>query len=419
MNGQNGSALSDLLDSTAETPLAADPADIAMGNHDDSAGLDVGTGAADTQAAADASGASFAMRDLLRSRGYELPDEIDDDKVIDQLSQWADRADRFSELAGDQDPDSLRQVIDAGRQFMTEREKYEEWKRSVGQTPAPQPAQQTAPVATARPQAAAPATQGGTARPSEDTVQLWQQVCTFDDAKGCFLPKAPGFEGAAEGLNTLMLERRRNIERFSQDPETFIRQQTEAYIQAELEKRMGALQQQINPDLDAWRAYQQQQAVDQFIAPFRAELVNDQGAITPKGQVFEQSYAKLPESMPLQERLQLARNEADLWATRNAGAQAVGAGKPLFTLKKAQAAAPAQQPPAQTQQPAAQTGADKRKTFVDQARQPRDATGRFQRLGDQSGTVTDAQRRGVPQSGALPSFKQLVEQANRRGGPAA
>lgn len=363
-----------------------------------------------------ASAASYAMRDLLLQRGYALPDDVNDDQILDQLSQWSDQADKFSELAGDQDADQLRQYIDAGRQFMSEREKYNEWKRSVGQS-APQsvPQQPVASAPTPAPQAAQSQANTPT-QPNEETIQLWQQVCTFDEEKQCYVPKGQGFEQAASGLNNLMLQRRRNLERFSLDPEGFIRQQSEAYIQQELERRMSEYQQKITPDLEAWRAYQQQQIVDNFIAPFRAELVNEQGDLLPKGQVFEQAFAKLPESMDFKERLQLARNEADLWATRNAGAQSVGAGKSLFTLKKATPQAQVtQQTPATSQQPVAQP--NKRQAFVDQGRQPRDPQGRFLRTADQSGTVTNAQRQGVPQYGN-PGFKQLYEQARRRGGPA-
>lgn len=364
-----------------------------------------GAGVVDSSAAEPevADARSFALRDQFRGRGYEIPDEIDDDSLMAQLETWAAQAERAKAIPEDVDPRELVQYADIGRSVAPYREQFEQWRQSLQQQQVATPTTQAAPVAQAAAQPAAPTSTG----PDSNTIAMWRQVCDFDEQAQMFKPKAIGFEAAAKGLNELAMQRRQNFERFGEDPDGFLRSRYEPVIQKEVEKRLSEFQQQIMPDLEEWRQYRLAQQQQQFIAPFEQELIirkpdGNIESLTPKGQAFNAAYEQAPATLSPLQRLQYAKMAADSWEFQQSKQPAPQKPAAGFTLKKA---APAATPAAAAPQSPAP---DKRQAFVDKGRH-REASGRF--LPDRAGTVVASDRTGRPQGGRVPTLAELYAAA--------
>lgn len=352
-----------------------------------SAGIAVGPGG---------SGASFQFRDTLRTRGYEVPDEVDDDAFLNQLEQWSSRA---SVLPEDVEPDKLPTLLQAGREFEQHRSEFEQWRASRQQQqaapqqqsrPAQQEPQPQPQLAAGREAQAAKAAEA--AGFSLDEIRQLQSFCQKDPQSGIWVPKHPSVTQAAEKLNEFELHRQRTAEELLTDPHQFFSQRFVPEVERLLEERLG----KIMPDIEAFRQFQAQQLQQQFIAPIVNDLyvLDENGSVkskTPRGEMFERAYAEAPQGLTELQRLEYARNAADSWALRNPPQQQQAAKPGLFSLNKQQAAAPGQQAAAgDGKQPSDQktlpeSSGEKRRRFVDRLRK-RGEDGKFI-SGDRSGTV--------------------------------
>jgi len=360
-----------------------------LGGDDDSGG-DAGSAVGDDTTPA----GSFAFRDGLRSRGFELPDELDDDKLVEQFETWSERAQRFEELTGNNSPEQVQELLRLGREFEQNREAFAEFQRSR--------LQQLAPKQSA-PQAQAPAADAA-------TVEMWKQACKWDEENQVYVPKVAGFEGAAHGLNQQLMQSRQNLERFAQSPDDFVRERAQAIIAQEVERRLGEFRDQVMPDLQQWQEYQRKQAIDSFVAPVDSELRTrgPDGSITltPKGEAFERAFDSAPQGLSLQDQLKWALNGANEWAAKNPQTPST-----QFRLKRGTAATPAAAPAQPAAPVATEPPTDPKKRFIDRGRH-----GSRGPNGDRSGTVTASDRSGLPQHNRLPSFAQMYAEAKGRGG---
>lgn len=340
----------------------------------------------------EAAAASFQFRDALRGRGYELPDEVDDDAFLNQIEQWSSRA---SALPEDVDADTLPTLLQAGREFQQNQAEFEQWRASRQQQASPQQqtqqsaAQVQQPQLTAGREAQAAKAAGYTAA---DIAEA-KQFCSFDQATGMWVPKHPFHGEAAKALNEVAMRAQRNMEEFGIDPDGFVQSRAvsavEKRVQELLEERLG----KIMPDIEEFRQFRTLQLQQQFIAPIVSDLyvLDEHGAVkakTPRGEVFERAHAEAPQGLTELQRLEYARNAADAWALRNPPQQKQQPGNGLFSMKKQASAADAKKPvdqkPSDTKTPSDDAGG-KRRRFVDRLR-TRGADGRFVG-GDRSGTV--------------------------------
>lgn len=372
---------------------------------------EVDSGAVDTSTSATPAGeTSSVLGSFLRQREFEVPDGVDDDTILGHMQTWADRAAAIPEGV---DPAELPSLIEQARTYAQHREQFEAWQRSQQNQPAPQPA----------PAQAAPQTtpaQAASVGVDANTLELYKTVCEWDANAGIFKPKAPGFESQAAKLNELAIQRRQNLERFGQDPDSFIDTRFKTHAERLREEIRQEVLKEINPDLQAWRDYRQQQEQEHFIAPFRSQLVAS-GAngevLSPKGQQFEQAFQSAPEGLSHIQRLQWAKNHADAWEAQQAALPAPTS-QTQFTLRKAQAAAPTQ-PAAQPQQPpntqaASPPAVSKKQAFIDAGRHvSRDPeSGQF--VSPRDGTVRRAMDSGGEQVENEP-FEKLYERLSRNG----
>ncbi len=351
---------------------------------------------------ADSSKASFQFRDAFRGRGYEVPDEIDDNGLFENIEKWAARA---SLIPDDVDADKLPTMLQAAREFEQHRGEFEQWRASQSQQPAPQqqfvPQQQ--PQLTAGREAQAAKATGF----SIDEIHQLQSFCQKDPQSGIWVPKHPSVTQAAEKLNEFEIHRQRTAEELLNDPQQFISQRFVPEVERMLEERLG----KIMPDIEAFRQLQAQQVQERFLAPIATELYNldANGAVTartPKGDVFEQAYNQAPQGLSELQRLEYARNAADAWSLHNP--QQKQQQPSGFMLKKAAAQQPNAKTPAKEpsdNQDAPASAGDKKRRFVDRLRQ-RGGDGRFQSK-DQSGTVRAAQHSGQNQSSKRQSARDI------------
>lgn len=372
---------------------------------------EVDSGAVDTSAGAPPAGeASSVLGSFLRQREFEVPDGVDDDTILGHMQTWADRAAAIPEGV---DPAELPSLIEQARTYAQHRDQFEAWQRSQKQQSAPQPVPAQPAPQTTQAQAASVGVDA-------NTLELYKTVCEWDANAGIFKPKAPGFESQAAKLNELAIQRRQNLERFGQDPDSFIQTRAEKIAEERAKAIVEERLKDLMPDIQSWREYQQQQQQEHFIAPFRSQLVAS-GAngevLSPKGQQFEQAFQSAPEGLSHIQRLQWAKNHADAWEAQQSALPAPTA-PTQFTLRKAQAAAPAQ-PAAQPQQPpntpAAQPPAvSKKQAFIDAGRHvSRDPeSGQF--VSPRDGTVRRAMDRGGEQV-ENESFDKLYERLRNNG----
>lgn len=355
---------------------------------------------------ADSSKASFQFRDAFRGRGYEVPDEIDDNGLFENIEKWAARA---SLIPDDVDADKLPTMLQAAREFEQHRGEFEQWRASQSQQPAPQqqfvPQQQ--PQLTAGREAQAAKAAGYTAA---DIAEA-KQFCAFDNASGMWVPKHPFHGEAAKALNEVSMRAQRNMEEFGIDPDGYVQSRAVSAVEKRvnelLEERLG----KIMPDIEAFRQLQAQQVQERFLAPIATELYNldANGAVTartPKGDVFEQAYNQAPQGLSELQRLEYARNAADAWSLHNP--QQKQQQPSGFMLKKAAAQQPNAKAPAKESsdnQDVPASAGDKKRRFVDRLRQ-RGGDGRFQSK-DQSGTVRTAQHSGQNQSSKRQSARDI------------
>lgn len=373
----------------------------------DSAMDDAASAAGESGESGDSAAASFQFRDALRSRGYEVPDEVDDDAFLGQVEQWSSRA---SVIPQDVEPDKLPTMLQAAREFEQHRSEFEKWRASQQQAAQPQqqPVQQQPSLSPAGREAQAAKAAGYTAA---DIAEA-KQFCSFDNASGMWVPKHPFHGEAAKALNEVSMRAQRHMEEFGIDPDGFVEKRAvsavEKRVQQLLEERLGS----IMPDIEAFRQMQTQTIQQQFLAPIATELyvLDANGSVTgktAKGEMFERAYAEAPQGLSEHQKLEYARNAADAWVTRNPPQQQ----KPgSFLLKKAAAPAqPAKAPEAtgknsDDKQPSGQPE-DKKRRFVDRMR-TRGEDGRFQTR-DQSGTVRASRQNGQNQSSKRQSARAI------------
>jgi hypothetical protein len=376
----------------------------------DSAMDDAASAAGDAGEPGGSAAASFQFRDALRSRNYDVPDDVDDDAFLSQIEQWSSRA---AVIPQDVEPDKLPTMLQAAREFEQHRSEFEKWRASQQQAvqQPQQPVQQQQPsLSPAGREAQAAKAAGYTAA---DIAEA-KQFCSFDNQTGMWVPKHPFHGEAAKALNEVAMRAQRHMEEFGIDPDGFVEKRAvsavEKRVQQLLEERLGS----IMPDIEAFRQFQTQNIQQQFLAPIASELyvLDASGSVTgktAKGEVFERAYAEAPRGLSEHQKLEYARNAADAWLMRNPPQQQ----KPgSFLLKKAAAPAQAAKAPEATgknsddKQPSGQPEG-RRQRFVDRLRK-RGEDGRFLSR-DQSGTVRASQQNGQGQTARRQTAREIYQ----------
>lgn len=372
----------------------------------DSAMDDAASAAGDAGDDSGSAAASFQFRDALRSRGYEVPDEVDDDAFLGQVEQWSSRA---AVIPQDVEPDKLPTMLQAAREFEQHRSEFERWRASQQQQPAAQPQQPVQQRQSSLSPAGREAQAAKATGFSIDEIHQLQSFCQKDPQSGIWVPKHPSVTQAAEKLNEFEIHRQRTAEELLNDPQQFISQRFVPEVERMLEERLG----KIMPDIEAFRQFQAQQIQQQFLAPIATELyvLDASGAVTgktAKGEMFERAYAEAPQGLSEHQRLEYARNAADAWVMRNPPQQQQPGG---FLLKKAAAQSQAQAPAATAKSSDDKQSSgqpeEKRRRFVDRLRK-RGEDGRFMSR-DQSGTVRASQQNGQGQTSKRQTVRDVYQ----------
>ena len=341
---------------------------------------------------------------FFRGRGQELPDDLNDDAIYQQIEQWAGAHTRFKDVPADVDPRELLQYADVGRQLSPHQAEIAEYLRSKqsGQQQ-PQPTQQPA----ATQQAAQPQRPAG---PSDDDVRLAMSRCKKDE-HGVWQPSHAFDADLAKMLNDRAQRASMSMEQFGTDPASFLKPHFESmieqYIKEKLDPRFAAFDPVVQWAQQAQAAQVQQAVFGPRDAEYvvRDENTGEIASFTPKGEALNkfivQAQQQFP-NWPEQERLEWAALQADR-AVPNAANQG-GKGKLPFQGNQQGAGQGTNGKSANGQQNGAAGGASadrpakttaRRRSFVDAGRQ-RGEDGKFLPV-DRSATIANSAKRREPQ----------------------
>ena len=218
-----------------------------------------------------------SLRDAFVARGFQLPDEVDDDTLVNHITGGFQR---LSKLPSDEELAELRQLADLGRRQL----------QSQGQTEQPE-AKAEEP---ARKKWAAPALPEG-----------WRNDVEIDFATGQIKAKNPNYPNVAamEAARKFVAHRNTVEERLYTDPLALLEE-------AGLGDRFAALKKEMRDEIlneIQWRQQQEgnEQYLNNFFAERQAELysvrkdgspvinfLTGQPVLSEKGQLFQQAVAQ-------------------------------------------------------------------------------------------------------------------------------
>lgn len=341
---------------------------------------------------------SSVIGDLLRSRGYDVDEELDDDALIGHFESLSQRAAAIPE-----DLDEIQQYAELGRTYAPYQSQIEELRKAAEKQVAPQ--YQAQPTQSPQRQ---PEPQSQKRGFDEETISLAKQRCQWDAKSGQYVPKHVMDAESARILNDYAARAQRTMERFGADPEGYLQSQFSPYMQSEIQRQVEERLKDVMPAINEWQQYRDAQTHQAFLAPRDSEYVtrDEQGnftGVTAKGSVFKQAYEQAPQELNLNQKLQWAAAQADAWELSQQKNPTPA--KSGFAFAKKQ---PPKQPVPKTEAQQFQaTKEEKRKKFVDDGR-IRDEQGRFS-APDRSATIQETARKGSrPERGK--SFAEMYRE---------
>jgi hypothetical protein len=368
-------------------------------------GADPGTGADSaaptTVADAGAGGGaqpSFTMRDFLRGREYEVPDDLHDDDLLRQFETMAERADRFAAL-GDADPEEIQRLAELGRQLGPYQAQIEQLRQQAQAVAPVSPGAASGNTGLHGPTGSQAATGG--AAPAQPTAQqakfdreaiaAARSTCRQNPETGLWEPVLPFYAEAAKFLNDAEQLARRNSERLLLDPDGWMDEGFTSRAEKLREQLRQEILSELGPDINAWREYQLNELRSQFIGPLEQEFVAARDAagnptLTPKGQVFDAAYAQAPQGLGEVDRLKYAKAMADQWELQQSRNPTPAATATPFRFTK-------KQPAARPGPAAALPPRDPRGRFIDSARHSQTNGAQTLPVPNRAATVRAAARR--------------------------
>lgn len=178
-------------------------------------------------------GSPTAVRDYLRTKGYQLEDSVNDDQVLSHIEE------RLSEFS---DPDVQRQLA-LGREYAAHEKQFREYLKSQGASNADANAGAKQMVAAEKRGESAAAVAEKYTVPEYD--KAWQKECEWDPQRQCYVPteaaqRKPGAWDKADKLTAYRNWYIETQQNFFHDPAAFLKKalgeqfpSTEGYVKAD------------------------------------------------------------------------------------------------------------------------------------------------------------------------------------------
>lgn len=380
---------------------------------------DDGAGDGGDAAAGAAETGSYVLRDLLRSREYEVPDELDDDTLLSQFQQAAERAERFSAL-GDADPNELIRYAEAGRKLSPYEAQIEQLRQQAAAATAP------AEVRASAGQLPAPAAAGAVHQPVQqpsdrpafkydaEQIRIAKASCRQNE-HGLWEPVLPFDADRARFLNDAEMVARQNQERLLLEPDAYIDNRFATREQQLREQIRQELMQELGPDLEFVRETRLSQIRAAILGPRESELVAGRDAsgnpsLSPKGLAFQQAYDHAPQGLNEPDRLNYALALADQWELQQSRTGVQTTGKGLFSFAKKTIESTATPVAPKGAAPSVEKPRDSKGRFIDAGRKEQTNGAATLPTVDRSTAIRKATERERGRSeDRMPTFRELLE----------